>query len=210
MKFNQYIKYLIPIVLAAFLVLTCSNRNHKYPGKEYMPEMIHSLAYETYNKVHKNEAFPKGQTALVPPEGTIPVNGHVYNFPNTPEAYQEAALSNFNPIKATDENIARGKEIFTVHCTPCHGGSGDGQGSAVIGSDYKLAAPPINFAQPQPGYLTDGRMFFTITHGKGLMGSYASQVSYEDRWKVIHYIHTLNKSTPAAEPTNGEETASVN
>ncbi len=210
MKFTQYLKYLVPIAIAAILVVTCSNNNPNYPGKEYMPDMAHSKAYETYTKVDDNEAFPSGMTALTPPEGTIPVNGEVYHLPNTPEGYEEAITRSDNPVPVTSENIARGKEVYTIHCTPCHGAKGDGQGTAVVGSDYKLAAPPINFAAPQPGYLTNGRMFHTITYGKGMMGSYASQVSVEDRWKVIHYIHSLNKTVPEAPAQEVTPTEQVN
>lgn len=31
-------------------------------------------------------------------------------------------------------------------------------------------------------------MFHTITFGKGLMGSHASQLTQEERWQLIHYI----------------------
>lgn len=200
MTLQSYIKYLIPIILAAVLVVMCSDKNKQRPGKEYMPEMVHSRAYETYDKV-QNDAFPEGRTAMLPPEGAIPVGAEVYHTPNTPEGYAAASLRTTNPVPLTDANLARGKQIYSIHCTPCHGPKGTGQGSAVLGSDYKLAAPPINFANPTPGYLTPGRMFHTITYGKGLMGSYASQVSKEDRWKVIHYIKSLDTTVKTAEVT---------
>ena len=34
-------------------------------------------------------------------------------------------------------------------------------------------------------------MFHTLTYGKGLMGSHASQLSQKDRWLVIEYIKVL-------------------
>jgi hypothetical protein len=55
------------------------------------------------------------------------------------------------------------------------------------------------FPQP-PAYnggalknLTEGKMFHTITYGKGLMGSHSSQLTKEDRWKVIQYIQELQQ-----------------
>lgn len=201
----DYIKYLIPIILALVLLVTC-NKNSARPGLEYMPDMVHSKAYETYADVKDNPAFPTGQTALLPPKGSIPINSEgVYDLPNTPEAYEVAALRTQNPIPTTEESLARGKEIYTIHCTPCHGDSGDGQGSAVVGSEMRLPPPPISFVNPQAGYLTAGRMFHTITHGRNSMGSYASQVSPTDRWKVIQYIYTLNENYQGDEPA-AEET----
>jgi mono/diheme cytochrome c family protein len=41
-------------------------------------------------------------------------------------------------------------------------------------------------------------MFHSITYGKGVMGSYASQVTRAQRWMIIKYIRTeLQKSTTA-------------
>lgn len=198
MKNLSILKYLIPILLAMVVLVTC-RRNYSKPGMEYMPDMAHSLAYETYTKPKKDNSvtlFQNGQTALVPPHGSIPAGFTPYTLPNTAEGYAEAALRVNNPIANTKVNLERGKQIFTIHCSPCHGKKGDGEGSAVVASDYKLAKPPINFTAPAPGYLTAGRMFHSITYGKGMMGSYASQVSQEDRWKVIHYINSLNKTKP--------------
>jgi hypothetical protein len=39
--------------------------------------------------------------------------------------------------------------------------------------------------------LTDGKIYHTITYGVNAMGSYASQVAPEDRWKIVMYVHHL-------------------
>ena len=36
--------------------------------------------------------------------------------------------------------------------------------------------------------MPEGTMFHSITYGKGNMGSYASQLSREQRWMVIQYV----------------------
>lgn len=207
MKILDYIKYLVPIVLAGILLVTC-NRNYNYPGLVYMPEMDQSLAYE-YQKATKNssETFTDWASTLEPVAGTVPMGHNVYAEPNTPEAYERASLNTINPVELTDESLLRGQQIYVIHCAPCHGPKGTGEGSAVVNSEYRLAKPPINFANPQAGYLTPGRMFHTITHGKGLMGPYASQVSVEDRWNVIHYIESLNENAATAEVVTPEENA---
>jgi hypothetical protein len=38
--------------------------------------------------------------------------------------------------------------------------------------------------------LPEGKMFHSITYGKGLMGSH-NFLSVDERWKLIHYIHKL-------------------
>ncbi|RZL99726.1 MAG: cytochrome c, partial [Pedobacter sp.] len=42
--------------------------------------------------------------------------------------------------------------------------------------------------------LTDGQIYHTIQYGLNLMGSYASQLSPEERWKVVMYVHELQKA----------------
>ena len=52
----------------------------------------------------------------------------------------------------------------------------------------KFPPIPTKFA---PGLAkTEGEMFHTITYGKGLMGSHASQLNKEERWKLVHFIRT--------------------
>ena len=41
--------------------------------------------------------------------------------------------------------------------------------------------------------LTDGKIYHTITHGVNLMGPHKSQLSPEQRWKIVMYVHELQK-----------------
>ena len=41
--------------------------------------------------------------------------------------------------------------------------------------------------------LTDGKIYHTITYGLNSMGSYASQLEPDERWKVVLYVHQLQK-----------------
>ena len=42
--------------------------------------------------------------------------------------------------------------------------------------------------------MTDGEIFNTITHGKGLMGAYGATVVAQDRWAIIAYTRALQLS----------------
>ena len=58
---------------------------------------------------------------------------------------------------------------------------------------------------PPPAYnaalkdLSAGKIFFSITYGKGLMGAHASQLSKEERWKVVHHVELLQGKTKEVE-----------
>ena len=51
--------------------------------------------------------------------------------------------------------------------------------------------------------LPEGKIFHSITYGKGLMGQHASQLTAEERWKLVYYVQKLQgpKETAAADST---------
>lgn len=94
----------------------------------------------------------------------------------------------------TDENTAgflrHGRERYNVSCMPCHGEAGNGKGTvAVIG--IPTVADLMNF--PETSY-PDGKMFETITVGKGLMGGYGYNIPVNDRWAIIAYVRALQSA----------------
>jgi mono/diheme cytochrome c family protein len=104
-------------------------------------------------------------------------------------------------LKLTEESatalIHRGKERFGIYCAVCHGASGNGQGMTS-----KYGVPGIaNFHLDnfKPAAYPDGRIFETITHGKGMMGAYGYNIPLHDRWAIIAYVRTLQtaKESPA-------------
>ena len=102
-------------------------------------------------------------------------------------------------LKLTDESasalIHRGKERYGIYCAVCHGKSGDGQG---VTSQYGV--PGIaNFHLDtfNSASYPDGRMFDSITNGKGMMGAYGYNIPVNDRWAIIAYVRTLQTAKAA-------------
>ena len=85
--------------------------------------------------------------------------------------------------------LAEGKALYTIYCEVCHGTEGKGDGSIV--QSGKFPAVP-SYLERLPT-INEGKMFHSITYGRNLMGSHASQVSAEERWKLVHYISKLGK-----------------
>jgi mono/diheme cytochrome c family protein len=94
------------------------------------------------------------------------------------------------------ELLRRGEERYGIYCAICHGATGNGQGMT---SQYGV--PGIaNLLLPtfrQETY-PDGRIYETITHGKGLMGAYGYNIPVRDRWAIVAYVRALQaaKGTP--------------
>jgi mono/diheme cytochrome c family protein len=78
-------------------------------------------------------------------------------------------------------------EIYEKMCTQCHGAEGKGDGA--LSKNGHIAGIP-SYADKLKD-LPAGKMYHTLTYGKGLMGSHASQLSQKDRWLVIEYIKVL-------------------
>ncbi|WP_317131369.1 c-type cytochrome [Mucilaginibacter ginsenosidivorax] len=179
---------LVMIIAASIVVTSCKDK--RSTGWEYAPNMYEHTAYDPDQK---NSQFKDGKTAQVPPAGTIPVGFTKFDYPNTKEGYELASVEVKTVIAQTQANYADGKLLFAHYCSPCHGLSGQGDG-LVVQHGYP---PPPSYSKGQSSRggamkdLTDGKIYHTITYGVNAMGSYASQLNPEERWKVIMYVHHL-------------------
>lgn len=174
------------LILAVLSMFACTSDPNS-PGVEYMPDMYYSQAYTTYSEA---SIFKDSATALLPPQNSI-ARGQLdfaYPFENSNEGYEAAGNTLKNPIELNDINLAEGKEIYGKFCVHCHGDKGDGNGKVPTNSDYPNP-PAYNGAALIN--LPEGKMYHTITYGKNLMGSHASQLNPTERWKVIHYVTFL-------------------
>lgn len=198
---NKALKYNISLLGGALvclsMVMTSCTKDPNSPGVEYMPDMYRSPSYETYSE---NPLLPDSMTAQKPVAGTISrgewpytaslVNALPYAYPNTLEGYEAAGVNLTSPLPKSAETAAEGKVIFEKMCMHCHGKEGQGDGQLIGTGKFP---PPPAYNGGALKNLPEGKMFHTITYGKGLMGSHASQLTKEDRWKVIQYIQELQK-----------------
>lgn len=198
---NKTLKYNILLVTSALtcivVLMSSCTTDPNSPGVEFMPDMYRSPSYETYST---NPVFKDSMTAQLPVAGTIgrgewPESGSMLNslpyvYPNTLEGYIAAGEELKNPLPASKQTAAEGKVIFEKMCMHCHGAKGEGDGKLISTDKYP---PPPAFNGGSLKELTEGKMFHTITYGKGLMGSHSSQLTKEDRWKVVQYIQQLQQ-----------------
>lgn len=91
-----------------------------------------------------------------------------------------------------DTFLQRGKERYAISCKPCHGESGNGVG--VI-SKYWAIPPTANLLDPRVAAMPEGQIFWTITHGKGLMGPYGGVIPVADRWAIVAYVRALQAAS---------------
>ena len=98
------------------------------------------------------------------------------------------------PFPVTKEVLERGRERFNIYCAPCHSRTGDGNGF-IPSRGFTRMPPSYHIPRLQKAPL--GYFFDVMTNGFGIMPDYASQVSPEDRWKIVAYIRALQLSQNA-------------
>ncbi len=186
-------------LLIGMAVQSCKSDPNS-PGYEYMPDMYRSPAIEPYQEV---DYTYNGMSARKPAENTISMAETTYPYPNNNEGYEAAGENLKNPIAFSEEVLDEGKQVFKNFCIHCHGKNGEGNGSVPENSDYPN--PPSYKGALKD--LPEGKIFHSIHYGKNLMGSHASQISKEDRWKLVHYVQFLqDEDRKMASLNGGQET----
>jgi mono/diheme cytochrome c family protein len=163
------------------------------PGKVYMPDMANSRAYETYSV---NPVFADGRTNQGPVAGTIkrgeeyPVHLEMDKLGDTANYFASRSLP--NPIDSlTAVELKESERLYLINCGICHGAKLDGNGPLWKDGDGPYPSKPASLVgDAKYESMPEGQMFYSITFGKNLMGSYASQLSAKQRWQVIKYIKT--------------------
>lgn len=174
------------IVVASLMIglglASCnSGSTRRNPGKIYAPDMTYSRAYDAYTA---NPNFADGQTSRKPISGTVAV-GH--ELPDHMVEGDTNAYKSFTTdMRFNEAELAEGKRLFNIYCGICHGTNLDGQGPLYASG--KFAAMPANLKDAKYLHMSAGTMYAAIKYGKGVMGSYASQLDIKQRWMVIAYI----------------------
>lgn len=123
--------------------------------------------------------------------GEIRTISKIYQYKNDDGSHVTA-----NPLPATAEVLARGRERYDIHCSVCHGRSGKGGPVAKRWPGYPQLPPDLVehedlATRRRLVQLPFGELFETITKGKGTMPGYAQQISVDDRWAIAHYLKAL-------------------
>jgi len=170
------------ILVAGFT--SCGKKDANSPGFEFMPDMYRSPSLEYYGRyaVDGDTLY----TAMKPVKGTIARGYLPYVYPNNADGYEKAGLYLKNPITYSESILAEGEVLYGKFCIHCHGATGQGDGKVA----EKLPGPPPAYNGPLKN-LPEGKIFHSITYGKGTMGNHASLLTQEERWKLVHYVQKL-------------------
>lgn len=189
---------IVSVIVFTIVAISC-NRVKRTPGRVYMPDMAYSRAYESYSStedLQKEGVFYNAK----PVEGTIARGDFFpYTLKNDSAGYAASALTK-NPLNVDSIDMKEAGRLYLVNCAICHGPKLDGQGPLFASGVYPVA--PKNFMADDVKKMAEGTMFQSVTYGKNMMGSYASQLSTKQRWMVIAYIKSKQEATASAPKTD--------
>lgn len=173
-----------------------------------MPDMAYSRAVETYAD-HSNLKAEGINYNARPVDGTVKRGDVYYEMLKDTTGSYDLSATMVNPLPALDSlQSVEAERLYLINCGICHGSKLDGNGPLYKdGAGPYPAKPATLVGDAKYTAMTEGTMFHSITYGKGLMGSYASQVTPKQRWMIIHYIK--NKQGGEAKPAAGAATDST-
>jgi mono/diheme cytochrome c family protein len=118
-------------------------------------------------------------------------NGRVLQAPPSGSVSREQDTGNVLIEKPpmTLALVKRGHERFNIFCSECHGYTGEADGMVV---QRGFPRPP-NFHEARLVAAPDAYFVDVITHGHGVMYSYADRVPPADRWAIAAYIRALQR-----------------
>ena len=92
-----------------------------------------------------------------------------------------------NPVTYSDESVARGGQIYQLHCTACHGADGRAQMDVI--------SDATDLTEPEAYYngASEQDMFISIRDGAGVgMPPWTMQLKDEaDMWRLVNFIRSL-------------------
>jgi mono/diheme cytochrome c family protein len=152
-----------------------------------------------YEPLERSDFFPDGTSSRPLVEGTVPqlddpAMDRVHDASLLVEETRSGQLATTPPFPVDRRVLERGQERYRIFCTPCHGELGDGRGIIV----RRGFTPPPSYSSDKLRQQPLGHFFEVITHGHGVMYSYASRVVPRDRWAIAAYIRALQLSQYAA------------
>jgi len=187
MRYVYYV-FIFVCVLTVSVMGFRGSRSTK-PPLEVFPDMDRQPKYKAQAE---SRFFADGRTDRPLPVGVV-ARGDLRSDEELYAGKNAAGqwLTGFPKAISVDSKLLeRGRDRFTIYCSPCHGALGDGNG---ITKQYGMGATP-SYHDDRIRKLADGEIYNTITNGKGTMLPYADKVLPEDRWAIVAYVRALQRA----------------
>ena len=160
-----------------------------FPGMKYQPKLSQQSPSAFFSDGRLDRAAPANTVPASFGPASQPLRGD--NFLYLGKAPDGSWARGFPPsLKVDLKFMDRGRDRFTIYCSPCHGAVGDGNG---VTRQYGMGAT-ASYHDDRLRKMAEGEIFNTITNGKGQMNPYADKLAPADRWAVIAYVRALQRA----------------
>lgn len=173
------LRYVRP-VLTVSVLLSCGCRQDMHDQPKFEP-----LEQTTF--------YSDTMSARPGVEGTV-ARGHLNDDEQLHTGRNGKTLAVTFPFEVDAAVMARGQDRYNIFCTPCHGGTGEGDGM-IVQRGYRR---PPSFHDDRLRGAAPGHYFDVITNGFGAMPDYRTQISARDRWAIAAYVRALQYSRRAS------------
>ncbi len=142
-----------------------------------------------YDPLEASASFPGGAASRTPVEGTV-ARGHENDDELLLTGKVGGAEADLFPFDITRADLDVGQTRYNTYCAPCHAPSGEGDGMVVQRGYRQPPSLHIDRLRQAPA----GQIYDRIANGFGVMPSYRTQISVEDRWRIAAYVRVLQAS----------------
>jgi mono/diheme cytochrome c family protein len=199
----RWILYLLLVVTALTLIPIGLIYRSSHSAKDRpRVQIVYDMDQQSYHKPQTENPFFADGLAMRPhPDGTVArgrLQGDEAFWRGTAGA-DTVFVADF-PLEVTRELVLRGRDRYAIHCAPCHGTAGDGDG-LVHRRAAALAegtwTPPTDLTTAAIAARPVGHIYNTITNGIRSMPAYGPQLEPQDRWAVAAWVRVLQTARNA-------------
>ena len=104
--------------------------------------------------------------------------------------YLDEPATMLNPVPPDEVSLQRGTVLFSVHCAPCHGLTGRGNGP-IVNYWKPVARRPADLTADRFNQYPDSLLYQVITQGVGGMPPLRENMNERQYWDVINFVRTL-------------------
>jgi len=156
--------------------------------------LIPALAFGLpFNKDMVDVQMRAGSTTRPSVPGTVALGSLSYRVESKAETEGMT-----NPIARDEASVQRGKRLFEVNCTPCHGWYTNGGNvkppvaKGVAGENGYMGLPAPDITVDMYKQRTDGFFYGTIHFGgMAIMPAYGWKLSPHEHWDLVNYVRHI-------------------
>ena len=189
-KILNIIFLISPFLILGF-VLMLRNGIIPYSSQSQPFEVISDMDHQKKLKTEEfYQLFSDTVSVFTPPVNTVPRDRRIYRF--QPVEFDSAIKYYNNPLISSEFILAKGKNLFDVFCSPCHGFYGKGKGTIItkvkLKDDEEGFPAPADLTRPETKRMPDARLFHILSAGQNLMFPVYFKLDENERWAVVTYI----------------------